>query len=511
MRSKQAFRNMLANILLQIAVLGVGLILPRFFIETYGSSINGLMVTVSQFLMCLSLAEAGIGTASVVALYKPLAYKDNKQLNLVLSATNKFYRRSGLLFGALLLLLIGIFPFMISAQLDPSLVRGILFVMGLTIFIDYFFLGKYKVLIQADQKVYVLSLVEMGGTFLNLGISILLIQNNANVILVRFVATVIFILRFWVIRFYVKKQYPQVSFRETADFKLIPQRGAALIHQVAGVIVSNTDVVILATFMGSRSFVEVSVYGTYNLVVNAVNTLLSTGINAFMAGFGEVFSRKENETLKKGYSQYEYLFFILLFTVCVCMWSLIIPFIELYALRAPEGVEHYVRPTVGILFVMVVFLQNIRVPSLTMVCAAGHFEETKKQAILEMFINLVVSLSLLYWLGMVGVLIGTVASFAYRTIAIVLYNGRHLVKGTLCHTGKRLLRNMTLLVVIVVVSMYVIPQSMESFVEWIVYAVVLGSISLLLFGVWNYLFEPREFQAVWTRARQMLGNKFRKN
>jgi hypothetical protein len=511
MRSKQAFRNMLANIFLQIAVLAVGFILPRFFLETYGDDISGMMVTASQFLMCLSLAEAGIGTASVVALYKPLADKDKKQMNLVLSATNRFYKRSGLIFGALLLALVVIFPFVISEQIEPTLIRAVLFVMGATTFIDYFFLGKYRVLLQADQKVYVLSLVEMGGTLLNLGISITLIQNNANVVLVRLVATLIFLLRFFIIRSFVRKQYPQVSFREKADFQLITQRGAALIHQVAGVIVSNTDMVILAVFMGSRSLLEANVYATYNLAVNAINTLLSTGINAFMAGFGEVFSKKESKTLKRTYLQYEYLFFIVLFTVCACMWPLILPFVGVYAIRAPQGVENYIRPVAGMLFVLVVFLQNVRIPSLTMVCAAGHFEETKKQAILETVINLVVSLALVHWLGLTGVLLGTVASFAYRTLAIVIYNGKHLVKGTLYTTGKRLLRNMVLLVGIIIVSMKVIPQSMQNFVEWFLYALAVGSVSLLLFCILNYAFEPQEFREVWLRVRNILGDKFKKS
>lgn len=502
---------MLANIFLQITVLVVGIILPRFFLETYGSSITGMMGAASQFLMCLSLAEAGIGTASVVALYKPLADKDKGQVSAVLSATNRFYKRSGLIFGALLLAIVVTFPFLISEQIDPALARGVLLVMGATTFVDYFFLGKYKVLLQADQKVYVLSFVEMGGTLLNLGISITLIQNNASVVLVRLVTTVIFVLRFFIIRIYVRKRYPQVSFQEEANFKLITQRGAALIHQVAGVIVSNTDIMILTIFTGSRSLIEANVYATYNLAANAINMLLSTGINALMAGFGEIFSKKESGTLKRIYSQYEYLFFIILFTVCACMWSLILPFVEVYASKAPEGVSHYIRPMVGVLFVMVVFLQNIRIPSLTVVCAAGHFEETKKQAILETLINLVVSLALVHNFGMVGVLFGTVLSFAYRTVAIVIYSGKNLVKGTLHMTGKRLLRNMLLLVGIIIVSMRVIPQSMHNFVEWFFYAFAIGSISLVLFCMLNYLFEPKEFQAVLARVRLMMGNKFRKS
>ena len=511
MRSKQAFRNMLANIFLQVSVLVIGLILPRFFLETYGSKISGMMATAGQFLMFLSLAEAGIGTASIVALYKPLADRDKKQINLVLSATSRYYKRSGIIFGVLLLALALVFPLLIPQQVEPTLVRGVLLVMGVTTFVDYFFLGKYKVLLQADQRVYVLSLVEMGGTILNLGISIILIQNNANVILVRAVATLLFVLRFYIIRRYVKKQYPQVSFREKTNFHLITQRGAALIHQVASVIVSNTDMTILAMFMGSRSFLEANVYATYNLTVNAINTLLSTGISGLMAGFGEIFLKKESETLKRSYSQYEYLFFVVLFVVCACMWPLIVPFVEVFASKAPEGVSHYVRPVAGVLFVLVVFLQNIRIPSLTMVCAAGHFEETKNQAILETLINLVVSLALVHKFGMAGVLLGTVTSFAYRTIAIVIYNGKYLVKGTLRMTGKRLFRNMALLAIIILVSMKVVPQSMVNFVQWFFYALGIGSVSLVLFCGWNYLFEPQEFREVLTRVVRMFRGKFKKS
>jgi hypothetical protein len=511
MRSKQAFKNMLANISLQIAVLVVGIILPRFFMETYGSSISGMMMSANQLLMLLSLAEAGIGTVSVVALYKPLADKDNRQMNLVLSATNSFYKRSGVIFGILLLILAIVFPFLIPQQVAPVLVRGLLLVMGATTFVDYFFLGKYKVLLQADQKVYVLSLVEMGGTLLNLGISVVLIQNNINIVIVRLVATIIFVFRFFIIRQFVKKHYPQVSFCEKVEFKIITQRGAALIHQVAGVIVSNTDMMLLVVFMGKHSLLEVNVYATYYLSANAINIMLSTGINALMAGFGEIFSKKESETLKRSYTQYEYLFFIVLCIVCACMWPLIVPFVEIYAAKAPEGVANYIRPVVGMLFVVIVFLQNIRIPSLTIVCAAGHFEETKKQAVLETLINLVLSLALIHKFGMIGVLLGTVASFAYRTIAVVIYSGQNLVKGSLLTTGKRLLRNIILLISIIFASMKVIPQSMYDFTEWFLYALAVGSISLVLFCMWNYLFEPQEFKEALLRVCNMFSSKFKHN
>ena len=94
MRGKQALKNMVASLLLQVIVLLSGLILPRFILEAYGSSVNGMITSVNQFLTYLGLAEAGVGTATVVALYTPLALKQTEEVNSILSATRKFYNKS---------------------------------------------------------------------------------------------------------------------------------------------------------------------------------------------------------------------------------------------------------------------------------------------------------------------------------------------------------------------------------------------------------------------------------
>ena len=60
MRSRQAFKNMAASLILQVIVFLSGIILPRFFLEAYGSSVNGLVTSANQFLMYLGLAESGI-------------------------------------------------------------------------------------------------------------------------------------------------------------------------------------------------------------------------------------------------------------------------------------------------------------------------------------------------------------------------------------------------------------------------------------------------------------------
>ena len=206
-------KNLLSNLILQVIVFVVGIILPRFFLEEYGSTVNGMVTSINQFLTYMGLAEAGVGTASVVALYAPLADKQQDDINSILSATRLFYYRSGMIFIALVTGLVVIYPYLISKQLPANMVRMMIVVLASSTLVDYLFLGKYKVILTAMQRGYVVAIAQSVGTVMNMVISILLIEIHANVVLVKAVATGAYILRFFVVRWYVKKQIPEINFK----------------------------------------------------------------------------------------------------------------------------------------------------------------------------------------------------------------------------------------------------------------------------------------------------------
>ena len=238
----------------------------------------------NQFLTYLSLAEAGVATASVVALYNPLALGRKDEVNSILSATRKFYNRSGVLFLSLTAVLVLIYPFFITGQLDHSLVRWMIAVLAGSTLIDYFFLGKYRVLLNANQEGYVVALVQSIGTAVNMAVSIGLIFAGADVLFVKAAATAVYVLRLFLIRAYVRKKYPDLDYHVKPADHALKQKNAALFHQVVGIIVNNTDTAVLTICLGGRSLLEVSVYGIYMLVVNAVNQLLTSFFNGLTAG-----------------------------------------------------------------------------------------------------------------------------------------------------------------------------------------------------------------------------------
>lgn len=503
MRSEQAFKNMIANLFLQVIVFASGIILPRFFLEAYGSNVNGMITSINQFLAYLGLAEAGVGTASVVALYTPLANNDTKEVNGVLSAARRFYNRSGMLFLGLVGVLTLVYPFMISGQLDNTLVRSMILVLASSTLVDYFFLGKYRVLLTANQEGYVVALIQSAGTLVNMILSIALIYQGASVLWVKSVATGVYMLRLFLVRRYAKKRYPKLDFHAEPRTSALNQRGAALLHQVVGIIVNNTDVVLLTILLGSGSLLEVSVYGVYNLIVYAVNMLLTSFSNGLTAGFGEVISKGEEETLKKSYSTYEYMYMTILFIVTVCMGVLILPFVSVYTMNMTDA--NYMRPVIAGLFTVIVLLQNIRIPGLTIICAAGHYKETQHQAILEAVINIVVSVLCIRKFGMAGVLFGTVCSYAYRSIEVMIYNHKRLVKGSGKKSFGRVLRNLVVSAVLIFAGVSFIPQQMNSFIIWFLYAAAVGSVSAIVVVVVNMAFEPKEFKALIGRVSGIIG------
>lgn len=507
MRSEQAFKNMAANLFLQIVVFISGIILPRFIMQAYGSSINGMITSVNQFLTYLGLAEAGVATASVVALYTPLALERKDEVNSILSATRKFYNRSGVLFLSLTALLVFVYPFFISGQLDNSLVRWMIVVLAGSTLVDYFFLGKYRVLLMANQEGYVVALIQSAGTVANMVVSIGLIYAGASVLAVKAVATGVYVLRLFLVKAYAKKKYPDLNFHARPAEGALKQKNAALFHQVVTIIVNNTDTTVLTICLGSRSLLEVSVYGIYMLVVNAVNQLLTSFSNGLTAGFGEVIARREEETLKKSYSDYEYMYFLIFFVVVACMGVLLIPFISVYTIDMKD--VQYVRPVIAALFTLLVFLQNVRIPGLTIICAAGHYKETRYQAGLEAAINIVVSLALVWSMGMTGVLIGTVCSYGYRSFEIILYTNRHLIPGTAKTAFIRIIRNLIVTGVLISLGIWLIPQNMTSFIHWFIYAVASGIVSVVMIVGVNYVAELRQFKNLILRIQGIVSRKKR--
>lgn len=490
MRSKRAFQNILSSVVLQIITVLTGIYIPQLMIRTYGSDINGMVSSITQFISYLSLVEAGVSNAAIVALYTPLANDDKVAVNQVMSATKIFYIKSGIAFVALLLTLIIFYPFFVNNEIDPSMVRWMVLILGSSFIVDYFFLGKYRVILTANQKGYVITTVQSVGTVFNSILTIVLIYAKCDILLVKLAATIVYILRAIYIYYYVKKNYGYLDYKETPNYDALKQKWDVLVHQITGVIVNSTDVVVLTVAL--KNMAEVSVYTTYNLIVSNIITLVDSFSNGLCAGFGEAFAKGEKNVVKASYSTYEYIYFIIAFAGCCCLGCLFIPFMKLYTVNITD--ENYIRPVTAVLFTIITLCRGIRTPALTMIMAVGHYKQTRKAAILEASINITISFLLVYPFGINGVLLGTICSYLYRTLDIIIYTSRNIIPGTIKKTSMRILRNLILSCVI----MFFVNNDLElnSWIALLGYALVFGIGVIVAFVMVNGILEFNELRNV---------------
>lgn len=507
MRTKQAFKNALMSLLLQVALALSGLIVPRFFIALYGSPMNGLVSSINQFISYMGLVEAGVSAAGTVALYRPIADKDTQRINQILSAAKEFYRRSGMIFAALVAALVLGYPYVVKNQIqDMGFIRMMILVLSVNGLVDYFYLGKYRIFLMANQRGYVISFIQIIGTVVMTALSVGLMTLECSALLVKLSAAAVYLMRSLAVGIYVRKNYPQVHFRETPDRTAFSQRWSALLHQIVNMVVNNTDIILLTLLLPSSGLSEVSVYSVHNLVGYSLSSMMTSISNGLTSGFGEVISRGEKQVLCCSFSTYEYAFFMVIFVAYTCMAVLLHPFIQLYSASFTDGVV-YLRWSLVALFTAAGLLQAVRLPGLTVILAAGHYRQTRTRAVAEAAINLGVSLLLIRPLGIVGVLLGTCLSYFYRTTDVILYSAKHFLSGSLKTTFFRLARNGACMAVLIWVGLRLVPSVMAGWSAWFGYAVAFGLCSVVAFLTINSIFERDAFLACCGRVREIIKRK----
>lgn len=504
MRTKQALKNAVASLLLQVVLAISGIIVPRFFTTLYGSAVNGLVSSISQFITYLNLVEAGISTAGTVALFKPLADKDMKGTSKIMTAANKFYRQSGVIFFGLVVLLVMLYPFAVQNEIgDVSFIRTMIIVLSVSGIVDYFVLGKYRMLLMADQRGYIISLAQIVGTVVMTAVSIVMMELEFSALSVKSVAAAIYILRSIVVVLYARSHYKGLDFKEKPNNKAFEQRWAALVHQISGMIVLNSAVVLLTLMVEKDALVVVSIYSAYSLVACSLINVISAIQSGLSAGFGQVISMHEDEVLKKSFSTYEYIFFIIVFVAYSCMGTLLYPFITLYSADFADA-SLYPKWSLVLLFTLAGFLQSVRGPAQTMINAVGHYKQTQNRALIETAINLVLSLALIKPLGIVGVLAASCASHFYRSLDMIIYNAKHITQKSLKKTLFRLFRNILAFAGVILLGIGLIGQGNEGWISWFLTAVIVGGSSCVVFALVNFIFEPSEFKATIGRFKDVL-------
>lgn len=495
--SKKSFKIFIFGIVSQVVTLLLGIIIPRLVIVSYGSEVNGLLLSIRQVFVYVALLEAGIGTAALQAMYAPIASNDHTRASQIMSATDRYFKRTGVLYGIVVIALAFLYPVVIKVELNYWTVVAIILLQGTSGVIKYFFQGKLTILLRVDGKSYITTNATTIVNVATHAVQIILLLSGFNVIAVQSVYFIINLVQMVYLTWYVQKNYSWLDLRAEPDYASLKQSKYVIVHQVSGLIFNNTDVILLTAFCDLK---VVSVYSLYSMIFSCVANVIDTICSSVEFVLGQTFNsdKKRFLQLQEVYETYYLGVSFAFFTITLLLFP---SFIRLYT----SGIKdiNYVDPWLPYLFAALYVLMYARRTSSQIINFAGHFQQTQWRSILESVINLSVSVFLVTQIGIYGVLIGTIVALLYRTNDIIIYTNRKILNRFPWKTYRRWGINLAVMVLLVWwLKRYL--SGMENYFMWVLNALWVSIVCLVAFFVIDSLFDRSSFYFVVGRIKRFV-------
>lgn len=499
-RTKKFAYSTISTAIYQLVLFLAGFITPKIMLTFYSSEINGLVSSITQFITYFNLVEAGLSGAAVYALYKPLADRDYREISSVVVAAKKFYFQAGYVFLALIAALAVSYPFIVrSSALSGIEISLLVFVLGANSVLEFFTLAKYRALLSADQKTYIISVASIIHVILNTTIIFVLARFHLSIVTLRFVALASVFVRSLILMFYVRKKYPQINYKAELKKNALDKRWDAMYMQILGAIHTGAPVVILTVVV--KDLLLVSVFSIYNMIITGLHGIMSIFSSGLSAGFGDVIVKNETETLKKTYKEFELGYLSLMTVMYSIAMVTIMPFIEVYTKGITD--TNYYIPVIGFLIVLNGFLYNLKSPQSMMLIAAGLYKESRVQTTIQGGLMVVLGCILGYFYKIEGVLIACIISNLYRDIDLLFFIPKHVTKLPISDTLKRW-GEMAGCFVLICLLGGLIPFEISNYFEWAIFACMVGVIALAVVFLNAVLFDRKALNGLVGRVKAVL-------
>lgn len=427
--------NLVSGIVYQVVLIVLSFLLPRLYLENFGSEVNGVLSTIKHIFTYMCLLEAGIGLATTQALYKPVAEGDHQKSSAILSATNNYYFKTGILYSAIVLLIAVAYSYFIPTSINPHVLFSIIILNALPSLFSYFVQAKYRILMEVDGRKYIINNSETVLQLLSNVGKILVLLLTDSLVLIQLVYCIIALVQLTYIYIYAKKRYTWLDLKTEPDNQAISQRKSVLVHQVSAMVFNNTDVLLLSFLC---DFKIVSVYTIYNIFFSQIQAFITSITSGFSFALGQMF-HVDREKFMKVYNVYETFYIMATFIVYTLMAVFLLPLIQIYTKGINDA--NYTNVYLVFLFVIMNLLSNGKLPSNHVLEFSGKFEETRSHAIWEMTINLVVSVFAIIKWGICGAIVGTIIALLYRGTMMIYYSNKKVLERSIFNTYKLWLVN----------------------------------------------------------------------
>lgn len=495
MHKKLLAWNTISSLLYQIVAIICGFILPRLILIHFGSEINGLTHSITQFLQVIAFLELGVGAVVQSALYKPLAKKNNTEISKILASANRFFKKLALILVFYVAFLVATYPKLANQDFDFLFTATLILAMSINSFAQYYFGIVNSLLLLADQRGYVNYVLQTVLTIVNTVACAILIRFDASIQMVKFTTSIIYLVRPLILQIYINRHY-HIDRKIKYTEEPIKQKWNGIAQHVAAIVLDGTDYIVLTVF---STLQNVSIYAVYNLVIYGVKQLFMSMTNGIQALLGELWAKGDRDELKKTFGCIEWTIHSGVTFVFGCTGFLITPFITVYTSGVTDAV--YYQPLFATLITLAAASHCLRLPYNMLIKAAGHYKETQTNYIISAMLNLGISIAAVKMCGLVGVAIGTLVSMAYQTVWMIWYNSRNILKWPV----KNVVKQVVVDVLVIVLSFFAtrwISLERVNYASWVFMAMEVALITGTIWLSINYILYRKNIRTLFRRLNK---------
>lgn len=470
--------NMISGIILQAFTILSGFILPKIILLFFGSDVNGLVSSLNQFLSYITLIEGGITGVIIANLYKPLVDNDSDRLSSIVVTSNIFFKKIGLIFIVYSISLALLHPFIFRANFDYFYVFTLTLILSLTLLVQYMFSLTLRCVLDADKKSYIVNFTQTIITFLNILLALVSAYIYPSIHILKLISGLLFVIQPIVYRKFIRDHY-SIDWNAKTNNDLIKERWNGFAVNLAAFIHNSADVTILTIFTNLKI---VSIYSIYCLVANGIKQLINASVSGISHTVGRSYAKKDYKEVNRKLNLYEYVVFVLVFFISTIACLLIVPFVQLYTKGVTDA--NYYQPIFGVLLIISEALYLIKIPHLSLAYSSNSFKEITIPAFIEAFLNIIISILLVKFWGLIGVAFGTIAGMLYRMFFHVRFTKKLLPgRGQKIFYKKFLLFSITSILGVIICKKYVQfgEISFSSLlINGIIYSLIIGGMYLCL-------------------------------
>lgn len=480
-RSYNTMLNAVVNIAVQFMILVINFMTRKIFIVAFGENYLGISGLYSNILSVLSLAELGIGSTIVYCMYKPVAERDYEHICALMNYYKHLYRTIGILVACVGLIVVPFLDYLVNIEADIGNIRLYYLLYLANVVASYFLVYKTSIL-TADQKNYIIkicTIIVQVIQFFVLTVVALTLKNYTLYLMLHILFSILINVVCSVV---AEKKYPFINgkFRISNEEKkeIWSNIRAMFSYQIGGVIVNNTDNILISVLI---STVMVGFYSNYVMVVSAVNTFAALLFASIQASIGNL------AVLESSEKQYDVFKKLSVVSFCITSFATV-SFITLFQdFISIMFTDHYLLDFNVVLACSANFyMVNILQPIYCYRNTVGLFKHTKMIMTYTAVSNIVLSIILGKAWGLFGIIIATVISrlitnFWYEPIKLYKLYFHKSVSEYFVRQIKYIVLTVFMSVVLIGISVVIKPLNIYvRFLIKIVLCVVVPCVTYLL-------------------------------